>query len=121
VDLQCFSKKDYNLLYINLKEIISNLRNPTVLPPSAGPVINDYKESLSTKKSVRFNFTDDGEYKDASPTKSSKRTGPKLEPLSVITRAIRSCRRSEGSFVIRRHGFIHGRRCGGGHPAPGRW
>lgn len=67
IDFQCFSKKDYNTLYINLKEIVHKLRNPTVLPPSAAPVLNEFKETLSTKKSVRFNFAEDSSSPAASP------------------------------------------------------
>lgn len=55
-DFQCFSKKDYNLLYINLKEIVTKLRNPTVLPAEVAPIVNEYRETLSAKKSVRFMF-----------------------------------------------------------------
>ena len=56
MDIQCYSKKDYNLLYINLKEIVSKLSNPTLIPEAVAPVLSEFKESLSTKKSVRFSM-----------------------------------------------------------------
>lgn len=71
IDFQCFSKKDYNLLYINLKEIVNKLRNPTVLPACAAPVVNEYRESLSTKKSVRFMMQEEEKSTD-SPRKEGE-------------------------------------------------
>lgn len=56
IDFQCLSKKDFNLLHINLKEIVGKLRNNSPIPASLAPSISDYKDNLSRKKSVRFNF-----------------------------------------------------------------
>jgi len=61
IDFQCFSKKDYNLLYINLKEIVNKLRNPTVVPASLAPAVSEFRETLSTKKSVRFASADEAQ------------------------------------------------------------
>lgn len=59
MDIQCFSKKDYNLLYINLKEIVNKLRNPTTVPATLAPAVSEFRETLSTKKSVRFASPED--------------------------------------------------------------
>lgn len=61
MDIQCFSKKDYNLLYINLKEIVNKLRNPTTVPATLAPSVSEFRETLSTKKSVRFASSEDAE------------------------------------------------------------
>jgi hypothetical protein len=58
VDIQCLSKKDYNLLYVNLKEIVNKLRNTASIPEALAPAISDYKETISTKRSVRFQQQD---------------------------------------------------------------
>jgi hypothetical protein len=45
---------------------VTKLRNPTVLPSAATPIVNEYRETLSTKKSVRFMFDED-EQKASTP------------------------------------------------------
>lgn len=50
---------------------MSKLRNPTAIPENIAPAISEFRETLSTKKSVRFSM--DEEYKDdASPTCAPK-------------------------------------------------
>jgi hypothetical protein len=39
---------------VNLKEIVNKLRNTASIPEALAPAISDYKETISTKRSVRF-------------------------------------------------------------------
>lgn len=44
------------------------MRQPTVLPAEVAPIVNEYRETLSAKKSVRFMFDgDESEQKSNEP------------------------------------------------------
>ena len=73
------------MLYINLKEIVNKIRNPVTVPASLAPAVSEFRETLSTKKSVRFmeELDDDGQGGESKQGQPSTNAAGKVHGLNT--------------------------------------